>query len=114
MSVKLALLDLERCFDFDAYLIRQRNEADGRSCVPSVLAQDFNEKVGATIDHLGMSAKIGSTIDHAEYLHGAADAIQVTKRFPSGCKYLQANGSRCLVGVIQADLRAHLAPWRVV
>ena len=44
------------------------------------LSEDFDKKIGATIDHLGMIAKIRSGVHHPQDLYDILHAIEIAAK----------------------------------
>jgi hypothetical protein len=48
--------------------------------MPARVAEDFDEEVRTTVDHLGLFFEVGRAIDHTEDFNDASDAVQIPKR----------------------------------
>src|SRR5690349_14201367 len=72
----IALLDLEHGFDFDRDVVGQTRNAERSARMAAGFAEDFDEQIGAAVDHGRVLAEIGSRLHEAKHLHDAANAVE--------------------------------------
>jgi hypothetical protein len=74
-----------------------------------MLAEHFDQQVGAAVDHLRVLDEVGSRIHHPEQLHDPLDAIETSDLVPQHGKEVEGCDTGMVGCFLGRDVRSHLA-----
>src|SRR5687767_9777390 len=103
---------LHGALNLDRNLIWQGYETDRRPSVPTRLAEDLDEQVGAAVYDFGLVAKVGGAIDHAEHFHHASHAVKIAEGRPGRGQDLQTDFARGGIAFLDGHRAAEFAALR--
>ena len=77
--------------------------------VAADIIENSGEKIGATVDHLGMVAERRYGIDEAKQLDDAHNAAEIARGGMHDGEQVQAGETGMAIGLLDRDVVAHLA-----
>src|SRR3954464_1921262 len=99
-SGRIRSFNLHDAFDLDRDAGGQRRHADGGAGVAAALAEDFDEKVGAAVDHLRRILEFRHRVHHAEHFHHALHAVEAAELALHHREEIETDGARVLVALL--------------